>query len=162
MHNNNNFKIEERRRKVASMLAQSMTETEIAEQLNVDQSTISRDIKALKEMSQQFVFDLAKSDLAYYYKQSMDGIEEAKKEAWRIHKDNSTSVREKLAALKLIIESNEARFKLLSGYSIILKISYIVGALSSAYLFPFGRPRVIFFHGMTISVISQNILSDLT
>ncbi|HYZ59354.1 MAG TPA: HTH domain-containing protein [Nitrososphaeraceae archaeon] len=64
MHNNNNnFKIEERRRKVASMLAQSMTETKIAEQLQVDQSTISRDVKALREMSQQFVFDLAKSDL---------------------------------------------------------------------------------------------------
>ena len=43
-----------------------MTESEIAEQLNVDQSTISRDIKALKQMSQQFVFDLAKSDLAYH------------------------------------------------------------------------------------------------
>jgi IS30 family transposase len=71
MHNNN-FKIEERRRKVASMLAQSMTEIEIAEQLNVDQSTISRDVKVLKEMSQQFVFvfDLAKSDLAIYYKSS--------------------------------------------------------------------------------------------
>jgi IS30 family transposase len=39
-------------------LKQSMTETEIAEELNVDQSTISRDIKALKEISQQFVFDL--------------------------------------------------------------------------------------------------------
>jgi hypothetical protein len=47
----------------------------------MDQSTISRDVKVLKEMSQQFVFDLAKSDLAYYYKQSIDGIEEAKKEA---------------------------------------------------------------------------------
>ena len=96
------------------MLAQSMTETEIAEQLNVDQSTISRDIKALKEMSQQFVFDLAKSNLAYYYKQSIDGIEEAKKEAWRICNNDSTSTKEKLAALKLIIESNEARFRLLS------------------------------------------------
>jgi hypothetical protein len=31
-------------------------------------------------MPQQFVFDLAKSDLPYYYKQSIDGIEEAKKE----------------------------------------------------------------------------------
>jgi IS30 family transposase len=80
-NNNNKFKIEERRKEVASMLAQSMTETEIAEKLNVDQSTISRDVKALKEMSQQFVFDLAKSDLSYYYKQSIDGIEEAKKEA---------------------------------------------------------------------------------
>jgi IS30 family transposase len=89
-NDNNKFKIEERRKEVASMLAQSMTETEIAEKLNVDQSTISRDVKALKEMSQQFVFDLAKSDLSYYYEQSIDGIEEAKKEAWRIHKDNNT------------------------------------------------------------------------
>ena len=63
------FKIEERRRKVASLLAQSMTENEIAHKLNVDQSTISRDVKALKQLSQQFVYNLAKSDLAYYYKQ---------------------------------------------------------------------------------------------
>jgi IS30 family transposase len=45
MHNNNNFKIEERRRKVACMSTQSMTEAEIAEKLNVDQSTISGDVK---------------------------------------------------------------------------------------------------------------------
>ena len=53
MHNNNNrnFKIKERRREVASMLAQSMTETEIAEQLDVDQSTISRDVKALRNVT---------------------------------------------------------------------------------------------------------------
>jgi IS30 family transposase len=65
---NHNFKIEERRRKVASMLAQSMTETEIAQQLNVDQSTISRDVKALKELSQQFVFDLANKIWIILYK----------------------------------------------------------------------------------------------
>ena len=112
-----NFKIEERRRKVSSLLAQSMTETEIAQELNVDQSTISRDVKALKELSQQFIYDLAKSDLAYYYKQSIDGIEEAKREAWKIYhhnNNNEVSVKEKLSALKLIVESNEARFKLLS------------------------------------------------
>jgi Trp operon repressor len=74
-----NFKIEDRRRIVATLLAQSMTETEIAQELKVDQSTISRDIKALKELSQRFVFDLAKSDLAYYYKQCIDGIEEVRR-----------------------------------------------------------------------------------
>ena len=41
-------------------------------------------MSGLKELSQQSVFDLAKSDLAYYYKQAIDGIGEAKKEAWRI------------------------------------------------------------------------------
>jgi IS30 family transposase len=72
------FKIEDRRRKIAILLAQSMTETEIAQELNVNQSTISRDIKMLKELSQRFVFDLAKSDLAYYYKQCIDGIKEVR------------------------------------------------------------------------------------
>ena len=53
-----------------------MSETEIAKKLKVDQSTISRDVKVLKKMSQQFVYDLAKSNLAYCYKQYLDGIEE--------------------------------------------------------------------------------------
>jgi len=55
------FHLEERRRQVASLLAQSMTEQEIADKLGVDRSTISRDIKALKLLSQRFVFDLVKS-----------------------------------------------------------------------------------------------------
>jgi IS30 family transposase len=76
------FKIEERRRTVASLLAQSMTECEIAEELKVGQSTISRDIKVLKQQSQLFVYDLAKSDLAFYYKQCIDGIEEVKRKTW--------------------------------------------------------------------------------
>jgi hypothetical protein len=42
-----------------------MAENEIAQELGVDQFTIIRDIKAFKELSQQFVFNLAKSDLAY-------------------------------------------------------------------------------------------------
>lgn len=47
-----NFKIEDRRRKVATLLAQSMTETEIALELKVDRSTISTDVIVLKVLSQ--------------------------------------------------------------------------------------------------------------
>jgi hypothetical protein len=46
--NNNNFKVEERRRKVAFTLTQSMTQTEIEEKINVDQSTVSRDVKDIR------------------------------------------------------------------------------------------------------------------
>jgi ATP/maltotriose-dependent transcriptional regulator MalT len=107
-----NFKIEERRRKVASLIAQSMTEEEIAQQLDVNQSTISRDIEVLKQMSQQFVYDLAKSDLAYCYKQCMDGIEEVKRKTWSIFKNELVNPKDKLLALKLIKECNEAKFTL--------------------------------------------------
>ncbi|MFI5405909.1 MAG: HTH domain-containing protein [Nitrososphaerales archaeon] len=49
------YKIEDRRRRVATMLAQSMNESEIAKELSVNQSTVSRDISFLKKLSQQFV-----------------------------------------------------------------------------------------------------------
>jgi hypothetical protein len=60
------FKIEDRRRKDAALLAQSMNETKIELELRVDQSTISRDIKVLKLLSQRFVLDY-KSDQVNYY-----------------------------------------------------------------------------------------------
>lgn len=108
------FDIKERRKHVASLLSRSTSEREIAQQLGVDRSTISRDIKALKIECQQFVYDLAKSDLAYYYKKSLDGIEEAKKESWRIFQDETVTVRDKLLALKLVITSEESKFRLFS------------------------------------------------
>jgi hypothetical protein len=53
---------EERARSLMLLL---LIENATALQLGVDQSTISRDIKVLKESAQQFVYDLTKSDLAY-------------------------------------------------------------------------------------------------
>lgn len=123
MDNNQNnhikrqYAIDERRRKVASLLAQSKTETEIAEELGIYQSMVARDVKALREMSQQFVFDLAKSDLAYYYKQCIDGVEEVNRKAWEMfnnYEDNYSdlSAKDRLLALKIIIDANQAKFGL--------------------------------------------------
>ena len=58
-----NKKIKARRNQVASLVSKSFNETEIARQLGVDQSTISIDIKVLKESAHQFIYDLAKSGL---------------------------------------------------------------------------------------------------
>jgi hypothetical protein len=131
-HNNNRytFKIEERRRKVASLLAQSMTETEIAQELKVDQSTISRDVKALKQLSQKFVYDLAKSDLAYYYKQCLNGIEEVKRKAWKMFRNNSLSEKDKLLALKMIKECDESRFSLFKDGPSIMSIKSLEDRLN--------------------------------
>jgi transcriptional regulator with XRE-family HTH domain len=127
MHNK---KINARRQKVSYLLSRSFTESEIAEQLGVDQSTISRDIQVLKSESQQYVYDLAKSDLAYYYKKSLDGIEEAKKESWRLYNDDKVRVRDKLLALKLIITSEESRFRLLSEGPALLAVKSMEDRLS--------------------------------
>jgi HTH domain len=114
------------------MLAQSMTETEIAKKLEVDQSTVSRDIAVLRKLSQQFVYDLAKSDLAYCYKQCLDGIEEVKRRGWDIfNKVNNLTTRDKLLALKLIMECNEAKFALFKEGPTIMQVKSMEERLAS-------------------------------
>jgi DeoR/GlpR family transcriptional regulator of sugar metabolism len=51
----NKRKINERRKKVASLLAQAATEDEIAQELKCGQATISRDIRYLKVQAREFV-----------------------------------------------------------------------------------------------------------
>jgi IS30 family transposase len=107
-----------------------MIESEIAQKLNVDQSTISRDIKALKQMSQQFVFDLAKSDLAYHYQQCINGIDEVRRKAWELIRDGeeeeqrqSLTLKNKLSILKLIKECEEGKFALFKDGPSVLNVN---------------------------------------
>ncbi len=116
--NNNNsrkskFIIEERRRLVAKLWAQSKTETEIARELHCNVSTICRDIKFLKKLSQQFVFDLAK-DLGFYYKSCIDTMDQIQQKCWNIfNNDNQVSQKDRLLALKIIRETCESKFSLI-------------------------------------------------
>lgn len=83
-------------------------------ELNVGQATVSRDIAYLKLNSQQFVYDLAKSDLAFSYKLCIDGVEEVKRKAWYMFKHELRNPKDKLLALKIINEANESVFSLFS------------------------------------------------
>lgn len=110
------------------MLAQGHTETEIAQLLHMHVSTISRDVKILKQLSQRFVFDLAKGDLTYYYKQCIDGMDEIRRESWSLYKYGDWSqgihltVKEKIAALRLLKECDEAKFALLEKGPSVLNV----------------------------------------
>lgn len=123
-----NYYIEERRKEVAQMLAQGHSKTEIAQILHVHVSTICRDVKVLKELPKRFVFDLAKGDLTYYYKQCIDGMDEIRREAWSQYKHGDWSqgvhlaVKEKIAALRLLKECNEAKFAILERGPSVLNI----------------------------------------
>jgi hypothetical protein len=133
------YYIEERRKEVAQMLAQGHSETDIAQILGVHVSTICRDVKVLKEMSQRFVFDLAKGDLTYYYKQCIDGMDEIRREAWSLYKYGDWSqgihltVKEKIAALRLLKECNEAKFALLEKGPSVLNVKGMEAPTQSYY-----------------------------
>jgi HTH domain len=98
------------------MLARSMTEQEIADLLNVDRTTISKDITALKRMSQQFMYELAKSDLAYYYRQCLDTMHEAERMIWDTYRNKERYIpaerKERDQLAKMVIDSVQARFSM--------------------------------------------------
>src|ERR671928_1820414 len=109
--------ISERRQKLWTCLTRGMKVYEIAKELGVDHSTISRDIKYLTAQSQNYLNSLAKSTLPFMYQTSIEGIRDVIKEAWSIYQsdsdDNSrANMYQKLAALKLIKECHEAVFHL--------------------------------------------------
>jgi transposase len=120
------FQLEERRRQVASMLAKSMTEQEIADKLGVDRTTISRDVTVLKKMSQQFVYDLAKSDLAFYYKQCLETIQEAERMIWETYRSrkqlSEVERKERYQISKMIIDSVHTRFSMFKDGPAIMQL----------------------------------------
>lgn len=131
---NLDFQINERRRKVAVMDAKAMTETAIAQELGVDQATISRDLKFIKQKSQQFIFEL-KSDLPYRYKQKLDSLDEVKRVAWNICNNTNEETlnidKVKLLALKLIIMADETGFRLLNEGPSVLALRSMEERLSN-------------------------------
>jgi predicted transcriptional regulator len=111
----NRMQIKERREDVLLLLTKGMKGYEIANELGVDASTVSRDIHYLIGQSQNYLNSLAKETLPFMYQTSIEGIRNVLKECWTIY--NSESSKEitgfhKLAALKLAKECNEALFKL--------------------------------------------------
>jgi hypothetical protein len=83
-------------------------------ELGISQVTVFRGIKVLREMSNTFVFDLAKSSLAFYYQQCIESLEQVNRRAWQIHKDDGgeISTKDKLLALKFIIDASQVKFNL--------------------------------------------------
>ncbi len=75
-------KVLERREKILTLLSKGSNQREVAEELQVHESIVSKDVKALEEETQTFIEDLAKKTFGFKYMQSLTGINQIVKEAW--------------------------------------------------------------------------------
>jgi IS30 family transposase len=111
----NRIQVKERREDVLVLLTKGMKGYEIARELGVDASTVSRDIHYLTDQSQNYLNSLAKEALPFMYQTSIEGIRNVLKECWNIYTIESNKEItwfHKIAALKLAKECNEALFRL--------------------------------------------------
>jgi len=106
----------ERREKVMALLTKGLKGYQIAEALQVDPATISRDIHYLSKESNNNLKSLVKETLPFLYQSSMEGIRNVLTECWNIYQSNNASISylHKLNSLKLAKECNESLFKLVA------------------------------------------------
>jgi hypothetical protein len=128
----NRIQIKERRENILVLLTKGMKGYEIANELGVDASTVSRDIQYLISQSHNYLNTLAKETLPFMYQTSIEGIKNVLKECWSIytldnHNDNKDLTWfHKLAALKLAKEYNEALFKLTAEGPSVMYVSLLL------------------------------------
>ena len=128
MPKNTQAAIQERRENVWSLLTRGMKGYEIAKELNVEPSTISRDIHYLATESQNYIAKLAKETLPFMYQTSIEGIREVLREAWRIYSEQGD---DRIAALKLCKEAHESIFHLTSEGPFIMSVRALEDKLIS-------------------------------
>ena len=74
-----------KKREYFGLLTKGMKGYEIAKELGVDASTVSRDIHYLISQSHNYLNTLAKEALPFMYQTSIEGIKNVLKECWSIY-----------------------------------------------------------------------------
>lgn len=117
-HRTDNKSLIERREKVMIMLTKGRKGYQIAEELHVDPSTITRDIHYLSKESNNNLNALVKNTLPFMYTTSIEGIKSVLSEAWKVYgndgNDTSLTWSNRLKGLEIIKDCHESLFKLVA------------------------------------------------
>ena len=116
-----------RRQKVAELLqTTNMTNCQIAQVVNVDPSVITDDIHALKNQAVDFLYDLCKGDLCFFYRQTILDIDHARHECWKLYNTDANNkkvtTKDRIQTLRTIIQADVARFELLSKGELVMSV----------------------------------------
>lgn len=116
-----------RRQKVAELLQTTgMNSNQIGAALGVDDATVRHDVAVLKTQAVDFLYDLCKGDLCFFYRQTILDLDHARHECWKIYNtdegDKRVTMRDRLQALRTIIQADQARFELLERGESVLSV----------------------------------------
>jgi hypothetical protein len=104
---------ENRKAKVLTLYTKGMTQSEIAEQLHIDQSTVSRDLIHIKEESRKQIEAQVTKYIPFEFRRCLTGLDQITKKLWDIAEESTN--KDKMAALSLLMHSYSTRLELLVG-----------------------------------------------
>jgi Trp operon repressor len=106
---------ENRLSKIISLISKGLTQSEIAQELDVDQSTISRDLQFLKQEAKSKIEKYLHEDILLEYLRYIAGSNEVTRHLWEIVQSQKTPTKDKTNALSLLMQFYNKRLELLIG-----------------------------------------------
>lgn len=111
------FDIEKENRlsKVLSLYGKGYSQQEIANEMNVNQSTVSRDLQYIKQKSKHSIDKYLREDVLFEYERYRSVFDEISKKLWQSVDDYDTNPKDRIRALSLLYQANDKRHDKLTG-----------------------------------------------
>jgi transcriptional regulator with XRE-family HTH domain len=109
-----NIERENRLSRIISLYSKGLTQTEIASELGVDQSTVSRELQFIKQEARKRIEKYLNEDILFEYLRYMAGSNEVTRHLWDIVQ-NEENAKDKMNALSLLMQCYNKRLEMLIG-----------------------------------------------
>src|SRR5438093_6271120 len=100
---------------VISLYSKGLNQEEIAFELHVDQSTVSRNLQLIKQEARKQVEKYLREDILLEYPRYMTGSNEITRRLWEIVQNENTTTKEKMNALSQLTQSYNSRLQTLTA-----------------------------------------------
>jgi hypothetical protein len=108
----------ERENRLSAILrlhSKSLNQEQIAQELHIDQSTVSRDLRLELQESKNHVERYLREDILLEYLRYIVGSSEITQTLWGIVQNEETTKKEKLSAISLLMQMYDNRLQRMSG-----------------------------------------------
>src|SRR5919198_6399329 len=106
---------ENRLSRIISLYSKGLTQAEIAQELGVDQSTVSRDLQFIKQEAKKKIEKYLNEDILFEYLRYIAGSNDVSRKLWEIIERRDVNTKDKMNALSLLMQSNSKRLEILTG-----------------------------------------------
>jgi IS30 family transposase len=111
------IEVEDRRARVIALYSKGLNQAEIAEKLGVNQSTVSRDLREMREQSRKEIGKHVIKDALFEFYRWAAGMDEVTKKAWEIGEDEKAAHKSKMEALSFLVGCYNRRLEIMTGGS---------------------------------------------
>lgn len=107
------FNYQNRLVQIISLFSKGLTQQEISLKLGIHQSTVSRDLRYLREDARNQIWEYMNKEILFEYMRYIVSNNDTSERLWKIIDDGRSSKKEKISALTLLNQINKQRIEIM-------------------------------------------------